>query len=480
MPAPPLTIRTTRLLTGEPGAPTGPGTVSIAGGRIAEVRPGLHPAPPGDTLFDAGDLVVMPGAIDAHVHVNEPGRTEWEGFATAGRAAAAGGTTTIVVMPLNCSPVATTAAALHAEVQAAAGVCAVDHGFWGGLIPGNLAHLAPLWDAGALGFKCFMVHSGIDDFPHSDDATLDAAIPLLRDLAPHTGGAPLLAHAEDPGPIAAARGPSGLDAAPRSYAAYLASRPPEAETRAIDRLITLCERHRSRAHIVHVAAAQALPLLAAARARGVRITAETCPHYLAFAAETIPDGRTVFKCAPPIRSRANNDALWAALRAGTLDLVASDHSPCPPELKHLGTGDFAAGWGGITSLQLTLPVLWTQASSRGHTLTDIARWLCSAPARLAGIHAFKGRLAPGFDADITIWNPDQPFTVSAAALQHRHKPTPYDGLALRGVVHATLLRGTPVFAAPHVALPGARTPDGFNPHASGQWVKRTQGPPSPT
>ena len=484
--APDFTLRSRRVVL---GGEVLPASIVVRGGHIAAVNTettsaadttahasSLAPAPAGGRLIDVGELVVMPGIIDAHVHVNEPGRTDWEGFATAGRAAAAGGVTTMVVMPLNCSPVATTPAALHAEADAAARTCIVDHGFWGGLIPGNAHQLRPLWDAGVLGFKCFLVHSGLDEFPNVTRADLGAAMPLLAGLAP--GGAVLLAHAEDPTEVAAARGPSGLDQSPRSYAAYLASRPESAERAAIEMMIELCRAHRSRVHIVHVSAASALPMLAAAQGEGLPLSSETCPHYLAFAADQIADGQTVFKCAPPIRNSANRESLWAGLRDETLDLIGSDHSPCPPELKGLDTGNFATSWGGVSSLQLTLPAVWTHARVRGFTLTDLARWLCAAPARLAGIHAFKGRIAPGFDADLLVFDPDASWDVQAAALQHRHKITPYDGVSLRGVVTATFLRGRQVYND----TAGGRGfeplnplgQDGFATEATGQWVKRTR------
>jgi allantoinase len=440
----------------------------------------------------------MPGVIDTHVHVNEPGRTEWEGFHTAGRAAAAGGVTTIVVMPLNCSPVATSVPALMTEAGAAAGTCLVDFGFWGGLVPGNTRHLAPMWEAGALGFKCFMVHSGIDEFPNVTDRDLAEAGPILASLRSVGGGqrdrrTVLLAHAEDPLTIDRARAPSHLADHPRSYAHYLASRPAESEDRAIAHIIDFCARFSLPTHVVHLSSAGAIESLRAARARGLPISVETCPHYLTLAAEDIPDGATQFKCAPPIRERANQDRLWKALctsakpaEEGIIDLIASDHSPCPPELKRLDTGDFAAAWGGISSLQLTLPLVWTHASRRGHSLADLSRWLSAAPARLAGIDAFKGRIAPGFDADLIVFDPDAEWTVRAAAIHHRHKLTPYDGAGLRGSVVATLVRGGPVFADPSrggaalLARAGesgfhtARDAHGLAEEAIGQWVKRSR------
>ena len=415
---------------------------------------------------------MLPGIVDTHVHVNEPGRTGWEGFRTAGRAAAAGGVTTMVVMPLNCDPVATDVPSLLAEVEAAAGSCIVDHGFWGGLVPGNVGRLGSLWEAGVLGFKCFMVHSGIDEFPNVTERDLNEAMPVLAELT--SGGAVLLAHAEDPMSIDAARERSGIDRSPRSYRAYLASRPAEAEVQAIQTLIGCCRRRTSRVHVVHVAAADALRPLAAARLEGLPISAETCPHYLALAAEDIGDGRTVYKCAPPIRDRTNQEKLWSGLGDGTLDLVASDHSPCPPELTLMTQGDFSRAWGGISSVQLTLPVLWTHAARRGLTLEDVTRWLSAAPARLAGIDGFKGSIAPGFDADLTVFDPEAVWTVRASELQHRHKITPYDADSLRGSVVATFVRGVQVYAAPGFQRVSPVGDDGFASETTGQWVKRSQ------
>lgn len=442
-----------------------PASIAIENGCIIGIDDNPSAAV-GHLEIDLGDLVVMPGVIDAHVHVNEPGRTEWEGFRTAGRSAAAGGVTTIIVMPLNCTPAATTPAALLGEAGAAAGHCLVDHGFWGGIVPGNTAHIEPMWRAGALGFKSFMVDSGVPDFPGSSRADLDAAMPVAAQL-----GAPVLVHAGDPSVIAAAAERSGLASNPRSYRAYLASRPPEAEDRAIETMIDLCRRHRARTHIVHVASASALPPLLAARAEGLPITAETCPHYLALNAELIPDGATQFKCAPPIRDQSTRETLWKALRDGVLDLIASDHSPCPPALKLIGQGDFARAWGGISSLQLTLSLAWTFGAPEGIWLVRLAELLSSAPAKLAGIDGFKGRISPGFDADLVVFDPEARWTVRGRELRHRHPVTPYEGCELRGRVMATYLRGTLVFASDESGIvpPG---PDGLATEAIGRWVKR--------
>jgi len=391
----------------------------------------------GAELLDVGSLVVSPGLVDCHVHINEPGRTDWEGFTTATRAAATGGVTTLVDMPLNCIPVTTTAAALEQKRASCAGQLAVDVGFWGGVIPGNAGDLPGLARAGALGCKAFLIHSGIDEFPNATEADLRQAMPVLR-----AHGLPLLAHAElDVG------APSPAEAAgdPRAYHAYLASRPRAWEDAAIRLLIALCRETGCAVHIVHLSSASSLPALRAAKDEGLPITVETCPHYLCFEAEAIPDGATHFKCAPPIREHENREALWRALGDGTIDLVISDHSPCTPALKLPERGDFQQAWGGIASLQLGLCAVWTEARRRGHGLVEIARWMSERPARLAGLAARKGRIAPGLDADLVVWDPDESHVVDAAELQFRHKISPYVGRALDGRVHLTVLRGEVVY-----------------------------------
>jgi len=425
-------LRSSRVLL--PGG-SRPAVIEVRDGAIAALHP--HDAPPaGVPLEDVGRWVVSPGLVDTHVHVNEPGRTEWEGFETATRAAAAGGTTTLLDMPLNSVPATLDGAALEAKRAAAEGRCAVDVGFLGGVVPGDPARLAELHEAGVLGFKAFLAPSGVDEFPASDEATLDRA---LTALAPR--GALLMVHAELPGPLDAAPAP----ASSRRYADWLASRPVAAEAEAVALLVRLAEAHRARVHVVHVSSAASLPPLTAARARGAAVSAETCPHYLHFAAEDVPDGATEYKCAPPIRGRDEREALWAALAAGTLDHVASDHSPCPPGLKRRDTGDFMAAWGGIASLQLTLPVLWTGLRSRGLPLERLARWCAEVPAARVGLGRRKGAIAPGLDADLVAWDPEASFTVAPGDLLHRHPLTPYLGARLDGVVHATWVRGVRVF-----------------------------------
>jgi allantoinase len=407
-----------------------PATVLFAGERIEAIVPERLTTAPG--VLDAGNLVVSPGLVDAHVHVNEPGRTGWEGFETATRAAAAGGVTTLVDMPLNSSPVTTTRAAFDAKLAASEGKRFVDVGFWAGVVPGNADDLPALARAGVLGGKAFMVHSGIDEFPAAAEADLRAAMPILRDH-----GLPLLAHAElDLG------APAVRD--PRRYAEYAASRPREWEDEAIRLLVRLCRKTGCAVHVVHLASASAVETIRDAQEEGLPLTVETCPHYLCLEAESVPDGATVFKCAPPIRDRANREALWAALLDGTIDSVVSDHSPCPPSMKGLDSGDFTRAWGGIASLQHGLPAVWTEAGRRGVGLDRMAAWMSAGPARLAGLGA-KGRLAPGCDADVVVWDPDADVTVDADALYYRHRVSPYVGATLRGRVHRTIVRGREVY-----------------------------------
>ena len=411
-----------------------PATIHVEDGRIAAIRgPREGGAAP---LIDAGSAVVMPGLVDTHVHINEPGRTEWEGFATATRAAAAGGITTLVDMPLNSIPSTTSVAALDAKRRAATGQCYVDVGFWGGVVPGNAGDLEPLARHGVLGFKCFLSPSGVDEFDCVSEFDLRRAMPVVA-----ATGLPLLAHAEWPGLLSE---PDGRHD-PRRYATWLDSRPPDAELAAIDLLIRLSALTSARVHIVHLASADALPAIAEARARGIQLTVETCPHYLTFCAEEIADGATAWKCAPPIRSRDHRERLWRALQDGIIDLVATDHSPAPPALKHLDDGNFIEAWGGIASLQVSLPVMSTGARQRNISFERLAEWMCAAPARLAGLSGRKGAIAVGHDADLVILDPDRALFVDASRLYHRHGVTPYDGARLHGLVLATMLRGDMVF-----------------------------------
>jgi allantoinase len=403
--------------------------VHVQDGLVAAVTPFEDAGDQPITLAD--DEVLLPGLVDSHVHVNEPGRTEWEGFASATRAAAAGGITTIVDMPLNSIPPTVDVKALHVKRQVAQGQVSVDVAFWGGAVPGNAGQLPRLLADGAVGVKCFLLDSGVPEFPPLDDAGLREALTALAAV-----DGLLIAHCEDDDVIAAAPHAGGT-----SYADFLASRPGAAEETAIGRLIAAARDTGARVHVVHLADADALPMLRSARAEGVRITVETCPHYLTFSAEEVPDGATSFKCCPPIREAWHREALWAALADGDIDLVVSDHSPCTPELKRLDVGDFGLAWGGIAGLQVTLPVVWTGARARGATLADVVGWMSAAPAQLTGLTA-KGGIAVGKDADLVAFAPEERFRV--AELHHRNPVTPYAGRELSGVVRRTWLRGQPL------------------------------------
>ncbi|HUP65393.1 MAG TPA: allantoinase AllB [Thermoanaerobaculia bacterium] len=438
-------IRSQRVVT-----PAGvvPAAIHVNGGRIERVT-GYGEAGHGEVV-DRGDSLVMPGIVDSHVHVNEPGRSEWEGFESATRAAAAGGVTTIIDMPLNSIPATVSVEAMRAKQEAMAGKLMVDVGLWGGVVPGNEEELRPMLEAGVFGFKCFLVDSGVDEFPPVTASDLALAFETLRGT-----GAPLLVHAELPGPIDRAPHCEGDD-----YRRFLESRPAAAEIEAIELVAALCRKHEGRAHIVHLSAAGALPIVARARSEGVVLSAETTPHYLHLEAERIPDGATEFKCAPPIREHENRERLWEGLSDGTIELVVSDHSPCSPDLKKRDQGDFGAAWGGISSLQLVLPIVWTEASRRGFGPVDVARWLCEGPARLCGLEGRKGSIREGADADLVVWDPAASFVVDPATIHHRHKLTPYAGETLRGVVEETWVRGLRQFHRGVFAEP------------AGEWLRR--------
>jgi allantoinase len=415
-----------------------PGAILVEGEKIqAVVSP--DQAPRNFDTRDFGDAAILPGLVDSHVHINDPGRADWEGFYTGTRAAAAGGYTFLVDMPLNCLPATTTVAALEAKRAAAQGRCWVDWAAWGGVVHDNQDHIEALAAAGAPGFKCFLVHPGIDGFTMVTEQQLRASLPAVART-----GLPLLVHAELPGPIDAAT-ENLANADWRRYATYLESRPEEAELAAIRLLLSLCREYNFRLHIVHLSASAALQQLKVARSQGLAVSVETCPHYLHLTSETIKDGATVRKCAPPIRSRENRERLWQGLRDGVIDLVVTDHSPCQPAMKKLDEGNFRTAWGGISSLSLALPVMWTEACNRGFTLLDIARWMAERPARLAGCAVRKGRIAAGFDADFVVFDPEGKFVVKEARLHYRHPLSAYIGETLCGVVKASYLRGKAVF-----------------------------------
>nr|WP_168517993.1 allantoinase AllB [Streptomyces sp. S1D4-11]QIZ02028.1 allantoinase AllB [Streptomyces sp. S1D4-11] len=438
-------LRSTRVITPEG---TRAATVAVAAGRITAVLAYDAEVPPGARLEDFGDDVLLPGLVDTHVHVNDPGRTEWEGFWTATRAAA-GGITTLVDMPLNSLPPTTTVEHLRTKQDVARSKAHIDVGFWGGALPDNVKHLRPLHDAGVFGFKAFLSPSGVDEFPELDQEQLARS---LAEIAAFDGL--LIVHAEDPHHLAAAPQKGG-----RKYADFLASRPRDAEDTAIGNLIAQAERLHARVHVLHLSSSDALPLIAEAKRAGVRITVETCPHYLTLTAEEVPDGASEFKCCPPIREAANQDLLWQALADGTIDCVVTDHSPSTAALK---TDDFATAWGGISGLQLSLSAVWTEARKRGHSLEDVVRWMSTRTARLVGLDARKGAIAVGLDADFAVLAPDETFTVDPAALQHRNRVTAYAGRTLSGVVKSTWLRGERIVADGEFGAPGGelltRTP----------------------
>jgi allantoinase len=415
-----------------------PAAVLVEGERIQGVV-APDQVPEHAEVQDFGDAAILPGLVDPHVHINDPGRTKWEGFETATRGAAAGGFTLLVDMPLNCLPATTNVAALEVKREAARGRCWVDWMAWGGVVADNAGDVESLANAGVRGFKCFLVHPGIDGFTMVTEQQLRAAVPHIART-----GLPLLVHAELPGPIDSATEQLS-DADWSLYQTYLQSRPEEAELLAIRYLLALCREYRFRLHIVHLSAAKALPELRAARSEGLPMSVETCPHYLHLTAESIPNGATLFKCAPPIRSRENRERLWQGFRDGIIDLVATDHSPCPPEMKGMKEGNFRSAWGGIASLSVALAVLYTEAEKRGFALSDIVRWMCEAPANLAGCHKRKGRIAAGYDADFAIFDTERAFTVTDKSLYYRHRISPYLGEKLRGVVKATYVRGYLVF-----------------------------------
>jgi allantoinase len=454
-----LVVRGQRVFT-----PVGerPAAVHVDRGRgvivaVTDIEAAPEAAPGRVDVIDAGTMCLLPGLVDTHVHINDPGRAEWEGFTTATRAAAAGGVTTLVDMPLNSIPPTTTLSGLREKVRALEEKACVDVALCGGLVPSNASQrgLGELFQEGVLAFKCFLAESGVAEFSHVHEAELRAGMKELARL-----DAPLFVHAELPEPLAEGdRAALGLD--PRRYATYLASRPRRAEDAAIELVLRLARETGARAHVVHLSSADALDLFQSARDDKTALTVETCPHYLTFAAEEIPDGATEYKCAPPIRERNNRERLWDALRQGGIEQVVTDHSPSTAVLKCSGSGDFMKAWGGISSLQLGLAAVWTEARARGRGVRDLVDWMCAAPARLAGLQGRKGAIAVGCDADFAIWDPEASFTVDAATLEHKNKITPYQGRSLRGSVLRTILRGEEIYRR---GMP-------FGP-TRGRWVRR--------
>ena len=428
-----LVFRARRVVTGDGEVAR---EVGVRDGRIAAIEPFGAGLAARAVVDVADDAVLLPGLVDTHVHVYDPGRSEWEGFETGTRAAAAGGVTTIVDMPLNCLPPTVDTAALATKREATANRIHVDVGFWGGAIPGNLAELPGLHRAGVFGFKCFLLHSGVDEFPPLDTAGLEQAMRAVRDL-----GSQLIVHAEDSATIDAAPAAHG-----EHYADFLRSRPRAAEDTAIAEVLELAGRTGARVHILHLSSSDSLAAIDRARRVGVAVTVETCPHYLSFTAEEIADGATQFKCCPPIRESGNRESLWEGLSAGLIDCVVTDHSPCTAELKRLDSGDFGLAWGGISGLQLGLSAVWTQAAERGFGLADVVRWMATAPARQVGLRR-KGAIETGRDADLSVFAPDAVFRVDATRLRHRNPVSAYDGRRLRGAVRRTWLRGQEVTGA---------------------------------
>lgn len=432
-------LRSTRVITPQG---TRAASVTVSGGKIAAVLAYDADVPAGARIEDLGDDVLLPGIVDTHVHVNDPGRTEWEGFWTATRAAAAGGITTLVDMPLNSLPPTTTVDNLRTKQEVARTKAHIDVGFWGGALPDNVGDLKPLHDAGVYGFKCFLSPSGVDEFPHLDQDRLATSMAEIAGF-----GGLLIVHAEDPHELDAAPHKSGP-----KYTDYLDTRPRVSEDAAIEGLIGLAKRLGARVHVLHLSSSNALPLIAAAKREGVKLTVETCPHYLTLTAEEVPDGASEFKCCPPIREAANQDLLWDALADGTIDCIVTDHSPSTADLK---TDDFATAWGGISGLQLSLPAIWTEARKRGHSLEDVVRWMSTRTSELVGLDQ-KGAIEAGRDADFAVLAPDETFTVDPAELQHRNRVTAYAGKTLSGVVKSTWLRGERILHGGEFSEPAGR------------------------
>lgn len=425
-------IRSRRVLVGAAGDPR-PACVFVRDGKIEKIAD--YDEPPVDSpLIEGGEHVLMAGIFDTHAHINEPGRTDWEGFQSATRAAAAGGITSVVDMPLNSIPATTTLEALRVKTETAFGKCAIDYGFWGGVVPGNASELEPMVKAGALGFKCFLIESGVDEFPRVTETELRIAMPILARL-----GVPLLVHAE------LDCGAEIREKNPKKYLGYLESRPPKWEVEAIKLVIRLARETGCAVHIVHLSAADALEEIRAAKLEGIPISVETCPHYLYFESERIESGATQYKCAPPIRDHLNRERLWAGLLEGSIDFVVSDHSPCTPALKAFESGDFEKAWGGISGLQFSLPVVWTEMKRRGLSIRQLSVWMSARTAEFAGQSSRTGEIKEGLDANLLLWDPAETFRVDRAMIFHKHKVTPYEGSELAGTVIKTIVRGRVVY-----------------------------------
>ncbi len=412
--------------------------IAIGDGKIAAIDPYDSEA---SDVIDVGDSVIMPGLVDSHVHLNEPGRTDWEGFEFGTRAAAAGGITTLIDMPLNSIPATTNSSSLELKRRAAVGKSYIDYGFWGGVIPNNFSELEGLVDAGVMGFKAFLIESGVSEFPMVTSATLEKAMPIIAKT-----GLPLLVHAELRGEVRPA-------AISRNYQSYLDSRPQSWEIAAVKLVSNLARETGCRVHIVHLSASDALAYIEQAKEEGLGITSETCPHYLSISSEEIEMGATHFKCAPPIREGINREKLWEGLERGVIDFIVSDHSPCTPALKRLDSGHFGEAWGGIAGLQLSLAVVWTEMKNRGFPISKLVRWMCYNPARFLGIEKIKGEIKLGMDADIVVWNPQNSFIVSREIIRHRHTLTPYEGKRLFGVVEKTFVRGVCIYDGGNYSRP---------------------------
>jgi len=429
-----LVVKSRSVFTGKEFEPA---SILIADGRIQKIAP-LDFAVPGESpCDDYGSVPILPGLIDTHVHINEPGRTEWEGFASATKAAAAGGITTLIDMPLNSIPSTVTVAALEEKKAAAQDQLYVDCGFYGGLIPGHARHIEPLVDAGVFGFKCFLIDSGVQEFPHVRESDLLEGIPLIA-----RSNVPLLAHCElitENSPLPAQSGDPG------SFLSFLQSRPPALERAAIELMARLSGDFGAAVHVVHLSDATSLDVIEKARSSGARLTVETCPHYLTLNAEDVPAGNTLYKCTPPIREKKNQEELWRGLLSGHIDMVVSDHSPCSLDRKLLPQGDFFRAWGGIGSLQYTLSATWTAARARGLPLGQVVAWFSEKPADFVRLTGRKGRIGAGYDADLLVWAPEENFTITEQNTFHKHPLSPYTGLYLYGKTKATYLRGQLIY-----------------------------------